>query len=43
MQTFDQHLLVMVRDGVVAVDAAMAAASHPHDLGVALRQAGIPA
>lgn len=41
MQTFDQHLLSMVVDGVVAVDAAMAASSHPHDLGVALRQAGV--
>ncbi|NHC44814.1 PilT/PilU family type 4a pilus ATPase [Motilibacter sp. K478] len=43
MQAFDQHLLALVRDGVVAVEAALEAASSPHDLTVGLRAAGIGA
>ena len=41
MQTFDQHLVALIRDGVVTLDAAMMAASNPHDLTVELRGAGI--
>jgi twitching motility protein PilT len=43
MQTFDQHLVMLIRDGVVTVDDAMAASSNPHDLGVELRRLGIVA
>ncbi|MFN8077182.1 MAG: PilT/PilU family type 4a pilus ATPase [Kineosporiaceae bacterium] len=43
MQTFDQHLIALVRDGVVTVDDAMAASSRPHDLGVELRRLGVVA
>jgi len=43
MQTFDQHLLALVRDGVVAIDDAMAAATRPHDLAVELRRLGVVA
>jgi twitching motility protein PilT len=41
MQTFDQSLLGLVRDGTVSVDAALAAASEPHDFQLLLQQAGI--
>ncbi|BDZ60261.1 twitching mobility protein [Demequina sediminis] len=41
MQTFDQHLFALVRDGVVGLDDAVAIASRPHDLLVELRGAGI--
>ena len=40
MQTFDQHLLLLVLDGVLDEPAATAAASKPHDLAVMLRRAG---
>jgi twitching motility protein PilT len=43
MQTFDQHLVALVRDGVVTVDAAAAVASKPHDLAVELRRLGLVA
>ena len=43
MQTFDQHLLTLVRDGVIHLADAMAASSHPHDLTVGLRRLGIVA
>ena len=43
MQTFDQHLVTLVRDGVVNLDRAMEAASAPHDLSVELRRLGIVA
>ncbi|HJL19628.1 MAG TPA: PilT/PilU family type 4a pilus ATPase [Sandaracinaceae bacterium LLY-WYZ-13_1] len=35
--TFDQQLLAMVRDGIVAEDTARAAASHPNDFVRALK------
>jgi twitching motility protein PilT len=38
MQTFDQHLVALVRDGIVTVDDAAAVASKPHDLSVELRR-----
>ncbi|PID53766.1 MAG: type IV pili twitching motility protein PilT [Micrococcales bacterium] len=41
MRTFDQHLVELIRDGIVALDDAMTASSSPHDLTVALRQRGI--
>ena len=41
MQTFDQHLFQLVRDEQVALDDALAIASRPHDLGVALRTSGV--
>jgi twitching motility protein PilT len=41
MQTFDQHLVALVRDGVVSVDAAMVTSTNPHDLTVELRRLGL--
>ena len=38
MQTFDQHLVTLIRDGVVTMEDALAAASNPHDLTVELRR-----
>jgi twitching motility protein PilT len=43
MQTFDQHLVTLVRDGVVRLEDALEAASSPHDLTVELRRLGIVA
>ncbi len=43
MQTFDQHLVALIRDGVVTLDAAMLASSNPHDLTVELRRLGLVA
>jgi len=43
MQTFDQHLVGLIRDGVVTLDAAMAASTNPHDLTVELRRLGLVA
>ena len=41
MQTFDQHLLGLVRDGLVSFREASAAATSPHDFELALQQRGI--
>ncbi|WP_430868559.1 type IV pilus twitching motility protein PilT [Demequina aurantiaca] len=41
MQTFDQHLFQLVRDGEVGFEDAVAIASRPHDLTVTLRNAGV--
>jgi len=41
MQTFDQHLFALIRDGVVSYDDALTVASNPQDLTVALRGAGV--
>ena len=41
MQNFDQALLRLYRDGVVSLRDAMATASSPSDLRVALQQAGL--
>ena len=41
MQTFDQHLLHLIRDGAVTLDDAVSVATSPHDLHVRLRQAGL--
>jgi twitching motility protein PilT len=43
MQTFDQHLVALIRDGVVTLDAAMSASTNPHDLTVELRRLGLVA
>jgi twitching motility protein PilT len=43
MQTFDQHLVALVRDGIVDLSDAMSVSSHPHDLTVGLRRLGIVA
>ncbi|PPK98715.1 twitching motility protein PilT [Kineococcus xinjiangensis] len=43
MQTFDQHLVALVRDGVVTLEDAQHAASNPHDLLVELRRLGLVA
>ncbi len=37
MQTFDQHLLELYRRGVVSMEAAMDAATSPHDFRIATR------
>ena len=41
MQTFDQHLFQLIRDGVVSYDEALSIASNPQDLTVELRGAGV--
>jgi len=41
MRTFDQHLLELVRDGIVAFEDAYAVSSRPQDFIVALRAAGV--
>ncbi len=43
MQTFDQHLVSFIRDGVVTLEDAMAASTNPHDLTVELRRLGLVA
>jgi twitching motility protein PilT len=43
MQTFDQHLIALFRDGLVALDDAVAASSNPHDFRLALRNHGLVA
>ena len=43
MQTFDQHLVSLIRDGVITLEAAMMASSSPHDLTVELRRLGLVA
>jgi twitching motility protein PilT len=41
MQTFDQALLGLVVDGLVSVRDALAAATRPEDLRIALEQSGV--
>jgi twitching motility protein PilT len=43
MQSFDQHLVTLIRDSVITLEAAMAASSSPHDLTVELRRLGLVA
>jgi len=43
MQTFDHHLVALIRDGVVSLEDAMAASTSPHDLTVELRRLGLVA
>ena len=42
MQTFDQALLGLYRDGTVTLAEAVQAASSPHDFRIAVQQAGLP-
>ncbi|HEX9529552.1 MAG TPA: PilT/PilU family type 4a pilus ATPase [Acidimicrobiales bacterium] len=41
MQTFDQSLFGLYKDGLVSLRDAMAASTHPHDLRIKLQQAGV--
>ncbi|MCU1432144.1 MAG: twitching motility protein [Actinotalea sp.] len=41
MQTFDQHLFTMIRDGIITYEDACTVATNPQDLTVELRGAGI--
>ncbi|MCW2770078.1 MAG: twitching motility protein [Aeromicrobium sp.] len=41
MQTFDQHLVRLVLDGIVSIPAAKLASSNTHDFGVMLKRAGL--
>ena len=43
MQTFDQSLFGLYRDGLVSLRDAMAVASNPHDFRIALQTAGLSA
>ncbi|MHB1803307.1 MAG: type IV pilus twitching motility protein PilT, partial [Actinomycetes bacterium] len=43
MQTFDQHLVALIRDGVVSLEDAMNVSTNPHDLTVELRRLGLVA
>ncbi|MGH3664967.1 MAG: type IV pilus twitching motility protein PilT [Egibacteraceae bacterium] len=43
MQTFDQHLLALYREGRISLADAMAAATSPHDFRIAVRAAGLQA
>jgi twitching motility protein PilT len=43
MQTFDQHLVALIGDGVITLEAAMSASTSPHDLTVELRRLGLVA
>ncbi len=43
MQTFDQHLVQLIRDGVITLEDARHASSNPHDLQVELRRLGLVA
>ena len=43
MQTFDQHLVQLLREGVVTMQDALAASTSPHDLTVELRRVGLVA
>jgi twitching motility protein PilT len=43
MQTFDQHLLHLIGQGVITLEDALPASTNPHDLTVQLRSAGLVA
>jgi twitching motility protein PilT len=43
MQTFDQSLFNLYKNGLVSLRDAMAVASHPHDFRLALQAAGLTA
>ena len=43
MQTFDQHLIALNREGVIELEDSMSVATNPHDLQVALRAQGLVA
>jgi len=41
MQSFDQSVANLIRDGMIELDEAMAAASNPHDLKIMLERMGV--
>ncbi|MBI4728248.1 MAG: type IV pilus twitching motility protein PilT [Acidobacteria bacterium] len=41
MQTFDQHLMQLIKDGTVTIEEAISAATSPHDMAVSLRRMGL--
>jgi twitching motility protein PilT len=41
MQTFDQSLFNLYKNGMVSLRDALATASHPHDFRISLQQAGL--
>lgn len=41
MQTFDQSLIKLYKEGSVSLEDAKAAASSPHDFQLALQKAGV--
>ena len=41
MQTFDQSLFGLYKNGLVSLRDAMGVSSHPHDFRIALQQAGL--
>ncbi len=41
MQTFDQSVFTLYKNGLIGLGDALAAATHPHDLRVTLQQAGL--
>ena len=41
MQTFDQALVELIKQGLVALDDAKAAATNPHDFELVLKKAGV--
>jgi twitching motility protein PilT len=43
MQTFDHHLVTLIRDGTVTIDDGLQVATNPHDLTVELRRLGLVA
>jgi len=43
MQTFDQALFTLYKDGMVSLRDALSVASQPEDLRIALQQAGLAA
>jgi twitching motility protein PilT len=43
MQSFDKSLVSLVRQGLVSAEEALEAASNPHDMSLAMEQAGMPA
>jgi Tfp pilus assembly ATPase PilU len=43
MQTFDQALFTLFKDGLVSLRDALSVASAPEDLRIALQQAGLAA
>jgi twitching motility protein PilT len=42
MQTFDQSLFGLYKNGLIGLRDALAAATRPHDLRISLQQAGLP-
>jgi len=42
MQTFDQSLFQLYKNGLVALRDALAVASHPHDFRLMIQQEGLP-